>query len=244
MSLKKPTGNMYPWVTHTHCHLGGECPHGCVYCYIDHFPFGRPAKYQGPLRLIKKEFAVQYGTGKTIFIENCNDLFADAVPDLYIEEILSHCLRYPDNTYVFQTKNPVRYIDLAIKNKTWACDPFNRVTLAGTCFPENSLFGCTIETTKMIRKLSNAPDPYDRVYPMKLLRGRKFITIEPILDFDVDILASWMDQIRPEFVNIGADSKSHNLPEPSADKIQTLIEKLTGYGIEIREKHNLERLMK
>jgi hypothetical protein len=35
----------------------------------------------------------------------------------------------------------------------------------------------------------------------------------------------------------------NNLPEPSADKIKVLIEKLTEYGIEIREKHNLDRLM-
>lgn len=31
MSLKKSTGNMYPWVTHTHTHLGGECSHKCVF---------------------------------------------------------------------------------------------------------------------------------------------------------------------------------------------------------------------
>jgi DNA repair photolyase len=54
MSLKKSTGNMYPWVTHTHCHLGGQCPHKCVYCYVDNFPYGRPEKYKGALRLIEK----------------------------------------------------------------------------------------------------------------------------------------------------------------------------------------------
>jgi hypothetical protein len=71
---------------------------------------------------------------------------------------------------------------------------------------------------------------------------RTFVTIEPILDFDVDILSSWMDKIRPEFVNIGADSKGHNLPEPPYEKVLQLIEKLQAYGIEIREKKNLERL--
>jgi DNA repair photolyase len=51
MSLKKSNGNMYPWVTHTHAHLGGECPHRCAYCYVDNPRFGRPAKYTGALRL-------------------------------------------------------------------------------------------------------------------------------------------------------------------------------------------------
>jgi len=79
MSLKKSNGNMYPWVTHTHSHLGGECPHACTYCYVDNPRFGRPAKYTGPIRLLEDEFKVNYGTGRTIFVENCNDLFAAAV---------------------------------------------------------------------------------------------------------------------------------------------------------------------
>ncbi len=68
MPLKKSSGNMYPWVTHTHNHLGGECPHRCSYCYVDNPRFGRPARYTGPVRVIPDEFKVRYGTGRTIFI--------------------------------------------------------------------------------------------------------------------------------------------------------------------------------
>jgi len=106
MPLTKSKGNMYPWVTHTHCHLGGECPHKCVYCYVDNPRFGRPEKYQGELRLIEAEFAVKYGSGKTIFIENCNDLFAEGVSDEYIRRVLAHCRTWPDNTYVFRPRTP------------------------------------------------------------------------------------------------------------------------------------------
>ena len=34
MGLTKSKGNMYPWVTHTHANLGGECPHKCRYCIL------------------------------------------------------------------------------------------------------------------------------------------------------------------------------------------------------------------
>ena len=68
------------------------------------------------------------------------------------------------------------------------------------------------------------------------------MTIEPLLDFDVDILASWIVVINPEFVNIGADSKKHHLPEPSAEKVNDLIRLITEAGMEVREKANLERL--
>jgi len=75
-------------------------------------------------------------------------------------------------------------------------------------------------------------------------RERKFVTIEPVLDFDVDDLAAWIGFIKPEFLNLGADSKGHGLTEPTVEKVHALVDKLKEYGIELREKHNLERLMR
>ncbi len=188
MSLVKSKGNMYPWVTHQHSHLGGECPHKCSYCYVNSFPFGRPEKYKGPLRLIEKEFSVNYGKGKTIFIEHCNDLFSAEVPIPMIIRVLEHCKTFPKNTYVFQTKNPDRF--------GWLV------------YPESSIFGTTIETNRIIPGISGAPIPEKRMRAMEKRKGRKFVTIEPVLDFDVEILASWIDRIRPEFLNLGRIAKT------------------------------------
>ena len=69
-----------------------------------------------------------------------------------------------------------------------------------------------------------------------------FITIEPILDFSVAEFADMIKYANPTFVNIGADSKNHGLPEPTFDKIMQLYEKLISAGIEVRKKVNLERL--
>jgi DNA repair photolyase len=227
MGLKKSTGNMYPWVTHTHTHLGGECPHKCVYCYVDNPRSGRPARYRGPLRLIEEEFAVNYGNGKTIFIENCNDLWAREVPHEFILRVLAHCKTWPDNTFVFQTKNTFRYSDF-----------FEHI-------PANSVLGVTIETNRNIPDIGKAPSPSERLTGMLLVTRapfKKFITIEPVLDFDVEILAEWINRIHPDFLNLGADSKDHGLPEPTVEKIFALVDKLKTYGIELREKHNLQRL--
>lgn len=224
MPLKKSTGNMYPWVDFTHTHLGGECSHKCTYCYVNSFPFGRPEKYRGHLRLIEKEFNVNYGSNVTIFIEHCNDLFAKDVPYEFISKIISHCCGFLTNTYVFQTKNPARFEDFLRD------------------MPGERILGTTIETNRRMNTISNAPDPLERAYAMTKLSGRKFVTIEPVLDFDVDILAGWIAVIRPEFLNLGADSKNHGLPEPTIEKIMALVGKLQGYGIELREKHNLQRL--
>jgi hypothetical protein len=230
MPLIKSTGNMYPWVDFMHTHLGGECPHLCSYCYVNYgfMNTPRPKRYCGPLRLIEKEFKVDYGTGKTIFIEHKNDLFCADVPQDFITRIIVHCLKYPGNSYVFQTKNPERYLTM------------------DELMPESSIFGTTIETNRDIPEISKAPRPFERMMAMIRLnnRFRKFVTIEPALDFDVNILAGWIDNIRPEFLNLGADSKGNNLPEPSIDKIYSFINKLQEYGIEVREKHNLNRLIR
>jgi protein gp37 len=223
---------MYPWVSHTHAHLGGECPHKCTYCYVDSFR-QRVPKYQGKLRLIESQLKVNYGrrsenypNGKTIFIENCNDLFAEDVPMEFIDKILHHCHEFPDNTYVFQTKNPRRLKLLADDGR----------------LPIHSLCGITIETNRNILNIGNAPLPVFRIISAHHLIEKKFITIEPILDFDVVNLSNWIKYIKPDFVNIGADSKGHGLEEPTMEKVQALIDKLNEYGIEIREKSNLERL--
>ncbi|MFA5263229.1 MAG: DUF5131 family protein [Opitutaceae bacterium] len=227
MPLKKSVGNMYPWVTDTHAHLGGECPHRCRYCYVKNPRFGRPAKYTGELRLIEAEFAVKYGEGKVIFVENCGDLFAEEVPTEFIHRVLAHCAEWPLNTYVFQTKNPRRYFNFL------------------PALPEASILGTTIETNRELPGISEAPPVFDRFNVMTLIPRifKRFVTVEPILAFDVDQLAAWIIEIRPDFLNIGADSKNHGLPEPSQADVLSLIAKLRDGGIEVREKHNLGRLI-
>lgn len=216
------------WISHTHTHLAGRCPHACNYCAIQDMANHYPAlkeKYSGPLRLIEKEFSVNYGTGKTIFMENCNDLFAEDVPFDFIAEVIQHCCSWPKNTYIFQTKNPYRYL------------PFLHL------MPPNHTIGCTIETNRNIPKITKAPKPIERATAMNCLTSqRRFLTLEPLLDFDIDILADWIRRINPEFCNIGADSKSHHLPEPPFEKVMALVDKLKECGIEVREKRNLERL--
>lgn len=222
MGLNKQKGQMYEWVTHTHTHIGGRCPHRCEYCSIQTMQKRFPElPYSGDLFLKEKEFSVNYGTGKTIFVENCNDLFAAEVPDEWIERVIEHCKAYPYNGYVFQTKNPARIRDfLHIKS------------LVPT-------IGCTIETNRE-NNLSNAPPRAERADGMKWTP--MFLTIEPIMDFDVLPFVQMIKGIDPLFVNIGADSKGQGLPEPPIGKVAQLIDLLAEYDIEIREKHNLERL--
>lgn len=230
MGLNKVKGNMYEWVTHTHTHLAGKCPHECVYCSIQDMQRRFPdLPYSGPLRLKEEEFKVNYGEGKTIFVENCNDLFADAVSSDWIERIVDHCRQWPDNTYVFQTKNPARMFGL-------------RHLLL---IPKDALLGCTVETNRE-NDLGCAPLRGERLAVVAKVKKdfKTFVTIEPVMDFDLDEFARMLISASPLFMNIGADSKGHGLPEPSFKKVMALVDRLTAAGIEVREKRNLERLGK
>ena len=244
MSLSKSKGHMYDWCSHMHTHIGGLCPHQCIYCSTA--AIGRRfkiKKYTGKLRLIEKELTVNYRTPgilsyakemgleePTIFIEHCTDLFAEKIPFDWITSVLLHCNQYPENLYVFQTKNPARMVDFV------------------SLMPPKRILGCTIETTSehTVSSISKAPSPLSRRDAMMELRQkgeRMFITIEPILDGSMRTLARWCHMVSPEFVNIGADSKGGGLKEPSASQVRLLISSLQHFGVEIRAKNNLDRIL-
>ncbi len=230
MPLAKSSGNMYPWVTHMHTHLGGECPHHCSYCYVATSKWGRPEKYTGTPRLIQHELQADYGIGKTIFIEHMNDGFAQEIPQEFINAILGHCCKYPSNTYVFQSKNPKRILD--------------NIAL----LPPKVMIGTTIETNRPLNSISKAPAPQLRYQAMceirqKLPNIQTFITIEPIMKFDLDKLIIMLIDIQPSFVNIGADSKHCNLPEPTKEEVQALVRLIQRKGLTIKIKHNLSRFL-
>jgi hypothetical protein len=90
-----------------------------------------------------------------------------------------------------------------------------------------------------------APNPFERADTLKGLSKYVSIqvTIEPIMDFDLGPLALLISSIRPEQVNIGADSGRNHLPEPSKEKIEKLISNLEGFT-KVHQKPNLKRLLK
>jgi DNA repair photolyase len=220
---------MYDWVTHMHTHLAGECPHKCSYCYVQTGPAQMSGKYKGPIRLIESELYVDYGAGKIIFIEHMNDMFAEGVPSEFIDKIFGHVCSYPSNIYVFQTKNPYRaYYGFL------------------PAFPRNFMVGTTAETNRSVDAISKAPHPTERLEMIREFSSRgikTFITIEPIVDFDLAPFVKLIRDALPSFVNIGADSKRCGLPEPNGDKVRALVAAIAGAGIEIKKKHNLERLL-
>ena len=218
MVLNKQKGNMYGFVTDTWNTVKGKCPHDCSYCYMKVFP-------QNNIRFDEKELETDLGKGKTIFIGSSTDMWADSILISWIARILNHIEKYPNNTYLFQSKNPRRFIGWNDRLKK-----------------SNVIIGTTIETNRE-NKFTGGQPIRDRAKSMAMLEGcRTFVTIEPIMDFDLDELVFLIKGIQPEFVNIGADSKNHKLPEPSCLKTEALINELSKFT-KVNQKDNLKRLL-
>lgn len=219
MPLNKSYGNMYDWVTHTWSPIVG-CSHQCSYCYVR-------KNHELPIIPILKEDFPKLGSKRVIFVGHLCDMFSENTLGEHINKVLHHCEQFPDNTYVIQTKNVARLL---------AYVPL---------LPRKLIIGTTIETNRedIIREISSAPLPKERVDAFKKINAQeKFITIEPILDFDIEEFSSMIVECNPSFVNIGADSKGHGLKEPSTEKLNQFIRILMEKKIVIRKKINLERL--
>jgi len=227
MGLNKAKGNMYQFIDMTWNPIKGECSHKCSYCYMS--KWGK----QRPIRLDEKEFKEfirdydKLDKKPFIFIGSSTDMFAQDVPNEWINKIL-YFIDEQENkrpaNWLFQTKNPEAINDNVL--------------------PQNSVVCTTIETNRLYPEIiKNAPVPYQRAMGMYCIRLPRYVTIEPIMDFDLEMLVQLIIGIEPEQVNIGADSGGNNLPEPSKEKTELLIKALKTFTT-VKLKKNLNRIIK
>lgn len=231
MPLNKQKGDMYSWINFTYNPIKG-CLHGCKYCYAQNLP------NQDRPRLALKEFGVNLGNDRTIFVGSSCDMFGKWVPSEWIRVVMAYIQRFNRNQYHFQSKNPKRMLEFV--------DWFPEGIILGKLNESESvILGTTIETNREY-KVSLAPSVEDRAKAIMKLREKGFkvmVSIEPIMDFDLKPLSEMILGIRPAFVSIGADSKKHGLVEPEGKKILELRDILSEYT-EVKMKKNLSRLLK
>lgn len=223
MGLNKSSGNMYEFITHTWNTVKGACEHDCSYCYMKRW--GK----LNPVRFDEKELKTNLGTGNYIFVGSSNDLFAKGISDEWIENTLNYCDKF-ENKYLFQTKNPhnvLRFIEHpVIKNKSVICT--------------------TLETNKIFPEImGNTPPPHQRATDLGTIKHygiETYVTIEPVMDFDLDRFIFWLKGCKPTQVNIGANTSNIKLPEPNKKQLTDLINELQKFTI-IHNKSNLKRLL-
>lgn len=219
---------MYPErIENISCWRG--CTHGCSYCAFsstlsrakkaDKTPCDDCRAYtpHAHLEVLNKTpKKTPDGTFSTIAL-NGDICFA---PDSVFEAIIEYCNKWSDRTFLLQSKNPRRFLDFV--------------------FPDNVMLGTTLESNRdySVGAISNAPMIADRAEAMLHISNRKTITIEPLMDFDLDVFYRMIMKIKPFIVWVGYVSKPDKnvLPEPPIDKVKTLTTWLRNAGIDVRTK--------
>jgi len=219
MGLNISKGNMYEWVSHTWNAIKGKCPHDCSYCYMKRWG------ELNPPRLDESELKTDHEQGNFIFVGSSIDMFAKDLPYEWVIKTLQYCAKF-NNSYLFQTKNPHNF------------NLINAINL------NNYALCVTIETNRHYPEIMrNSPKPVDRGIQFdRIKHDKKYITIEPVMDFDIQDFVNMIKFCEPKQVNIGADSGRNNLPEPSSEKILELIFELSKFTI-VKQKRNLKNIL-
>lgn len=217
---------MFNIVTKTWNPITG-CLHFCTYCWARKLATTKlknSHRYKGGFNpsLNKGEFRAKFREGDFIFVSDMGDLFGDFVPREWISRVIEHIKQFPKSFFLFLTKNPDRY------------EKFLDV------MPKNVILGATIETNRDLAYLENivsrASLPSIRYLAMKKLDwDKKFISIEPILDFDFEVFSKWIKEIFPFMVYAGYDNYDNKLPEPPLRKTLALFEVLSKMTFVVRK---------
>ena len=190
------------------------CKHDCIYCKSS---FQRQLK-----RWAKKNCSGCYEFGPHAhderleqslpntkhmqFIFTCSSGDIACCDDIaYLERIIDRIRQERNKTFLIQSKDP----------KT-----FNR-----TVFPKNDVLGTTLETNRdeLCERVSKAPKPSQRYKDfLEVAHDLKMLTIEPVMDFDLDVMVDWAENINPCMVWLGYDSGKNHLPEPELEKVRDL----------------------
>lgn len=203
------------------------CRHWCAYCWANDLALRmqkQGGKYKDGFepRFFPKELEKQFKSGQFVFVVDMGDLFGSWVPVEWIQQVLDTIKKWPETDFLLMTKNPKRYHEFE--------------------FTDNVVLGTTLESNREYDG-TLAPTPWGRFVTFsEHPHVRKFISIEPIMDFDLGTMLSWVRELRPEIVEVGADSYGHKLPEPDTGKIMALIIGLESTVPKVNIKDSMKRL--
>jgi hypothetical protein len=211
------------------------CDFGCKYCEESSFQsFGQRRLYdcaecnrykphEHPERLLP-EFKLDE-TPYMKFIFTCSSGDISFCSTEYFQLIVNRIKQEPSKNFLIQSKDP---------------ETFNRIE-----FPMNVILGTTLETNRDAGydKVSKAPLPSKRYQDFSSIdHPNKMLTLEPMLDFDLDVMVEWICEINPAFIWIGTVSKDSYIckekREPSLDKIIDLYVELgiRGFVVMLKDK--------
>lgn len=203
------------------------CLHDCTYCYARKLKEWRNGGCQD-CKAFKPHFHEErmkqkFRKGETVFVCSLSD--PAFIPHEIFQQILDHIAKFPETTFMIQSKRPSYFLD------AWKTEDVEYYSFFN--FPENVMLGTTIETDldKIARCYSKAPSPFERWSAMRKVAEFHpelgyYYTLEPIMVFGFANLSEMMYEDFVSAVYIGRDNWGNKLPEPSEAELMRLIERL------------------
>ena len=212
------------------------CCHKCPYCYARNIArrfsgggvlkYGARAVLNDPVIIDGKRAAYPYGfkptfhryrlkeyresKGRNIFVCSMADLFGAWVPDCWIQEVFDECLAAPQHNYIFLTKNPARYIQLARAGKL---PQYN-----------NFWYG------------SSVTGPHDE-YSWFDEKYHWFLSVDPLLENLGEMSET---ALKPEWIIIGAETgRRAGKVVPAPEWIESIVNQCRKYKIPVFMKDSL-----
>jgi len=143
------------------------------------------------------------------FIWCCSSGDISFAKEEWMDKIIERIKELPNRTFFFQTKDPSCFYKYS--------------------FPDNVILGITLESNRDYL-VTKAPFPWQRYNDFsKLDFKRKIVTIEPIMQFDLEIFVEWIKNIDPIRVYMGYDTKISNLTEPKLSEFLELWSELNRF---------------
>ena len=177
---------------------------------ITNAPF--PFKFEPTLHRYRLNEPLQQKKPQTIFVCSMADLFGDWVPDAWIDEVFAACERAPQHNYIFLTKNPARYIELAKKD----------------LLPDRHWYGYSATRQSELWEFEHADE-----CPVKNL----FVSIEPILE---SVTPRFSTHVPADWVIIGAETGNRKgKVVPHLEWIEEIVTECEYSGIPVFMKESL-----
>lgn len=174
-----------------------------------------PLGFNPTFHKYRLDWPKQVVTGSRVFVCSMADMFGEWVPDAWIEQIFAACEAAPQHQYIFLTKNPKRYIELAQRGILRNADNFwygSTITNQTTPF----FYSKNHNTFLSIEPIS---EPFDKIDNLKHLDDTDWIIIgaetgnrkdKPIPNH------SWFDNI----VDVAAEA---NIPVFMKDSLTNIV---------------------
>ena len=230
MTLNKAKGRMFKSVGWTWNPIAG-CTHDCLYCWAKSLNdrWGKPFEPTFREAFLKDKMP---NDGSWIFVGSMGDAFCKGVPEEWQWKLLDFIKKdKSNNKFLLQTKDPTSFFEASV---------FYRLEQ----LKNKVILGTTLETTYETSDWSKAPPPYERAYSLINLKRdgfKTFLSLEPLAEFDLEMMKGWIRRITPEAIEIGLENYTNFTIKPTDESIIELVNWIESNMFNYVLKENLQR---